>query len=1014
MRKTVLLLLLAGLTLHTHAQITSTFDTDADGWTFIFPSVPLTPNHATTGGNPAGFVSYTYSSFVYTNFTAGTQVWKAPAKFVGNQVLRSMGMNLRFDLQQSQAGTLSDVNGDVIIRSAGSTSIVCSLATKPATAPAWSSYSIKLDETQGWRMQNMSGALATRNQIIAVLTNISSIEIRGSYATNASYTSGLDNVVLEQRTLAPAPVASSLSATSGKSGDVVTITGSGFNTTASANIVRFGTGGIQAVVQSASATQLTVVVPQNASYGPIVVTNTVTGLSTTSAPFNPTFEGGGRIIRASFKPKLDIPTVQIESIDIADVDGDGWNDLVLTNDFSDRVIDIYRNLGLGGSLSASSFDTKVTLSYTGVSVNDTGLWFADLDGDGKPDAVTSNNSGGYGVFVTFRNTSTPGNISFEAPEFWAGASDESPIKFIGDLDGDGRPELVSGEGAIPGGFWLNQNISSPGNIELGSPVFPVGLPVVNGFTHATATDLNGDGKPELIVTNGQGQAIDILQNTSTLGNPSFIAAFQFGTNQYTNERVLVADMNLDGKTDLLYKTSGEPGFHIRLNTDTDGTLTAADFATDVIITGDLLQYGGIFLADINGDGKPDIAASDGSDVGVYENVFSGGVFDVNSFVPAYEYEGTGMNTMPTGPIVADLNGDGKPEIVVGYTNLTPNDKFSIYENVNVHAPVISLNTVSPLSGAVGSTVTITGNNFSTVPAENTVWFGTVKATVLTATANQLTVTVPPGAGYDAVSVTKAGLTSKYHLPFQTSFSSGVTFDNTHFAPPVEFTLTGADYDMDIGDLDNDGKPDIVAEGGTVATTRFRNTHTGGSISTTSLTDNGISTNMRFPHLRDVDGDGLIDMAGGNRVLKNNSTTGNISFMADVTVPNLNSFGFLNYGDINQDGKTDLIVPDGSITVRISENRSANLTGNFVTGIYASFAPGINISRPAANGSVVVEDFDNDGYPDMIVSNSAIDNISIYRNAQRPRVSTNSFAANVELATGDATNRIVTGDLDRDG
>src|SRR5690606_17800519 len=111
------------------------------------------------------------------------------------------------------------------------------------------------------------------------------------------------------------------------------------------------------------------------------------------------------------------------------------------------------------------------------------------------------------------------------------------------------------------------------------------------------------------------------------------------------------------------------------------------------------------------------------------------------------------------------------------------------------APNISVNTVSPLTAPDGSTVTITGNKFSSDITKNTVWFGAVKAQVLTASKNEITVTVPPGASYERVSVTRDNRTSRYHLPFSTTFSSGVTFDGTSFAAPITFPVTGADYDV---------------------------------------------------------------------------------------------------------------------------------------------------------------------------------------------------------------------------
>jgi len=55
------------------------------------------------------------------------------------------------------------------------------------------------------------------------------------------------------------------------------------------------------------------------------------------------------------------------------------------------------------------------------------------------------------------------------------------------------------------------------------------------------------------------------------------------------------------------------------------------------------------------------------------------------------------------------------------------------------APVVT--SFNPSSGAVGSTVIVTGNNFSSIPANNYVFFGAVKAFVTAATSSQLNVVV---------------------------------------------------------------------------------------------------------------------------------------------------------------------------------------------------------------------------------------------------------------------------------
>ncbi|QLH34129.1 MAG: IPT/TIG domain-containing protein [Cyclobacteriaceae bacterium] len=238
------------------AQITSTFDTDADGWTFYHgPSATFsTVTHSTSGGNPTGYVSVTYASQINTS---AIQYWVAPAKYLGTKVAQCLDLNLKLDLQQSIAGTNSSTRGDIRIKN-GNNLIVLTLSSKPAVAPAWSSYSIPLNETGGWQW-GYGGPLATRAQVKSILSNVTAIEINGTYAANASYLSGLDNVVLEERAISSAPAVSSVSSTSGKPGQTITINGTGFDATASNNIVRFGA--VAATVTSASATQLTVTIP---------------------------------------------------------------------------------------------------------------------------------------------------------------------------------------------------------------------------------------------------------------------------------------------------------------------------------------------------------------------------------------------------------------------------------------------------------------------------------------------------------------------------------------------------------------------------------------------------------------------------------------------------------------------------------------------------------------------------------------------------------------------------------
>lgn len=72
------------------------------------------------------------------------------------------------------------------------------------------------------------------------------------------------------------------------------------------------------------------------------------------------------------------------------------------------------------------------------------------------------------------------------------------------------------------------------------------------------------------------------------------------------------------------------------------------------------------------------------------------------------------------------------------------------------SPVIS--SISPSSGGLGVQVSINGSNFSATAASNVVYFGAVAGTVTSASATQLTVTVPAGASYGPITVYNNSLT----------------------------------------------------------------------------------------------------------------------------------------------------------------------------------------------------------------------------------------------------------------
>lgn len=178
------------------AQIISTFDTDAEGWTAIDNLTGPDPTYVTLGGNPGGFIQV-------VDGVGGTATYfVAPAKFLGDRSA-SFGQLLRFDLQVSVIANSSTAG----VRLTGGGITLVKLLTPefslPIVAPGWSSYAFRLDESTAWRVTSTTGPLATNTQIQAALASLTELAINGEYSTVGADGGGLDNVVLEEGNTPP-------------------------------------------------------------------------------------------------------------------------------------------------------------------------------------------------------------------------------------------------------------------------------------------------------------------------------------------------------------------------------------------------------------------------------------------------------------------------------------------------------------------------------------------------------------------------------------------------------------------------------------------------------------------------------------------------------------------------------------------------------------------------------------------------------------------------------------------
>ena len=286
---------------------------------------------------------------------------------------------------------------------------------------------------------------------------------------------------------------------------------------------------------------------------------------------------------------------------------------------------------------------------------------ADLNGDGIADIVTpyitANGQSGIGVFPS-RADGTFGPVAVYTgyPDF--GASNLVLYSFqvsVQDVDGDGKPDIV----ALAGTQSSQQTLltllgSGDGSFRAGGSA---SVPITNApFVLA---DFNGDGKPDILTAYGS-----LLPG---LGNGSFGAPVQAVALQYySGKNLAIGDFNGDGKLDVAFvSTFKTPFISIALGNG-NGTFAVKETYAS-IRGGDNLS-----VTDIDGDGNADIVVGLAGG-GVYgPNTGSASVMQFllgrgdGTFAGAPAIPGVGVSLNTGTPVfaLADFNGDGYADMAV--------------------------------------------------------------------------------------------------------------------------------------------------------------------------------------------------------------------------------------------------------------------------------------------------------------------------------------------------------------